>query len=179
MKGNKKRAAIATASVSTKEKESKGLSQNKKKTIVLISMIVLLITIGLINYFMNYPPKAEDDQIVPTFFATYRVDREATRAQEIIYLDGIIASELSTPEAIAMAQEKKINLCDVMERELVLEGLIKAQGFSDCIVTMSTENVNIVVKAENLALEDAAQILSIIVNETEYTAPDVILIPYV
>ncbi|MGI6213208.1 MAG: SpoIIIAH-like family protein [Christensenellales bacterium] len=178
MKGDKNRA-IATATVTTKEKKSKGLNQNKKKTIILISMIVLLVTVGCLNYFLNFPPKAEEDPTAPTFFATFRIDREATRAQEILYLDGIIASELSTPDAIDAAQEKKINLCDTMEKELVLEGLIKAQGFEDCIVTMSTENVNIVVKTENLGLEQAAQILSIIVNETDYTAPDVILIPYV
>ena len=44
---------------------------------------------------------------------------------------------------------------------------------------MSTNNVNIVVKAEELTLEQAAQILNIIVSETSYTAPDVIIIPYV
>lgn len=179
MKDGKKQTAIATATVSTKEKKSKGLNQNKKKTIVLISMIVLLITIGCLNYFLNFPPKEIDDPTVPTFFATFRMDREATRAAEILYLDDMIASPLSTPEAIEMAQEKKLSICDLMEQELVIEGLIKAHGFSDCIVTLSTENVNIVVKADNLEREHAAQILSIIVDQTDFTALDVTLIPYV
>ena len=66
-----------------------------------------------------------------------------------------------------------------METELVLEGLIKAKGFKDCVVTMSTENVNVVVMDEELTLEESAQILDIIVSETDYTAPNVVIIPYV
>ena len=182
MKDNKKNAAKATASVTTKESKSTSRT-NKKKTIVLISMIALLVTVGCLNYFMTFAPTPTEglDNIdtAPTFFVTYREDREATRAQEIIYLDGIIASELSDQAAIQLAQEKKIALVDAMEQELVIEGLIKAKGFDDCIVTMSTKNVNIVVNSAELSLEDAAQILNIIVSETSYTAPDVIIIPYV
>ena len=66
-----------------------------------------------------------------------------------------------------------------MEKELVVEGLIKAKGFQDCIVTMSTDNVNVVVMDEDLSLEDAAQILNIIETETSFNAPQVVIIPYV
>lgn len=182
MKDNKTSPATATATVSTKEAKPKMNKVNKKKTIVLISMIALLVTVGCLNYFMTFtPPGGSDGDIIapPTFFVTYKQDREATRAQEIIYLDGIIASELSDAATVQLAQNKKLGLCDVMEQELIIEGLIKAKGFEDCIVTMSTNNVNIVVKAEELTLEQAAQILNIIVSETSYTAPDVIIIPYV
>ena len=44
---------------------------------------------------------------------------------------------------------------------------------------MSTENVNIVVMDEDLTLEDAAQILNIVETETTFTAPQVVIIPYV
>ena len=95
------------------------------------------------------------------------------------YLDEIIASASSTETAIASAEEQKLQITGAMETELILEGLIKAKGFQDCVVTMSTENVNVVVMDEEVSLEDAAQILNIIVSETDFEAPDVVIIPYV
>ena len=145
------------------------LKANKKKIIVVCSMVALLVATGCLNYFLN----AKTDQSTPvgdtnepqattTFFATYRTDRESTRAQEIAYLDEIIASATSSETAIQDAENQKLNITSSMEKELVVEGLIKAKGFQDCIVTMSTDNVNVVVMDEDLSLEDAAQILNII-----------------
>ena len=90
MKGDKNRA-IATATVTTKEKKSKGLNQNKKKTIILISMIVLLVTVGCLNYFLNFPLKRKD-QIAHLLCDIQ--DRRGDAAQEILSY-GIIC-ELST-----------------------------------------------------------------------------------
>ncbi len=163
------------------------LKANRKKIIVIACMVALLVATGCLNYFLNVKNSSGtsgdgDSQNVnaqTTFFATYRTDREATRTQEIAYLDDIIASATSTESAVASAEEQKLKLTNTMETELVLEGLIKAKGFTDCIVTISTENVNVVVMDEDLTLEDAAQILNIVVTETDFTAPDVVVIPYV
>lgn len=156
------------------------MKTNKKKIIVLISLVVLLVATGVLNYFLNLnnAPKDDDDIVAPTFFASYREDRETTRAEEILYLDSIITSAEADEETIAQARQKKLALCDIMETELILEGLIKAKGFEDCVVTISTENVNVVVKKEELTQEQAAQILHIIVSETDFESPNVILIPY-
>src|SRR5690554_2148556 len=120
------------------------MKTNKKKIIILVSLVVLLVATGVLNYFLNLRAKPEeDDMTTPTFFMSYREDREATRAEEILYLDSIITSATSDEATIAAAQEKKLALIDIMEMELALEGLIKARGFEDCIVTISTENINV------------------------------------
>ena len=148
-------------------------------------MVALLVGTGCLNYFLNVKSQGNSDdnlvnnQTEQNFFETYRTDREETRNQEIAYLDEIIASSTSTETAILDAESQKLNITSSMETELVLEGLIKAKGFQDCIVTMSTENVNIVVVDEDLTLEEAAQILNIVETETSFTAPDVVIIPYV
>lgn len=156
------------------------MKTNKKKIIVLVSLVVLLVATGVLNYFLNLKSIPNDDQgvVTPTFFASYRQDREATRAEEILYLETIITSANADEQTIANAQQKKLAICDVMETELILEGLIKARGFEDCVVTITTDNVNVVVKHEDLSLEQAAQILDIIVTETTFTAPNVIVLPY-
>lgn len=160
------------------------LKANRKKIIVVCTMVALLIGTGCLNYFLNVKTSGNNnDDVVQeqeqSFFETYRTDRESTRNQEIAYLDEIIASASSTETAILDAESQKLNITSSMETELVLEGLIKAKGFEDCIVTMSTENVNIVVMDEDLTLEEAAQILNIVETETTFTAPDVVIIPYV
>lgn len=160
------------------------IKANKKKIIIVASMVALLVATGCLNYFLNVKankdiPANGDDTSIATFFETYRSDRLTTRDQEIVYLDDIIASTVSTPEAIANAEAKKLAITDTMETELILEGLIKAKGFTDCVVTISADAVNVVVVDEDLTLTEAAQILDIIVSQTEFTAPDVTIFPYV
>ena len=86
----------------------------------------------------------------------------------------------TTDEATAKGAEKMyLDLVDNMETEATLEGLIKAYGFDDCIVTISDNNVNVVIKDSELTMEETAQVLHIITEQTEYTAADVVVIPYV
>lgn len=159
------------------------MKANKKKIIILVSLVVLLVATGCLNYFLVVKGKGGTDAVnggsQVTFFSTYRTDRLATRAQEVLYLEDIITSANSSNETIASAQEKKLSLVGNMEIELALEGLIKAKGFEDCIVTISKNNVNVVVKDGELTIQEAAQILNIIVTETDYKASNVIIIPYV
>lgn len=160
----------------------KNIKANKKKIIVLALMLVLLAGTGFLNYYLTTAnsDKADANQSVnASFFDTYRTDRSATRDEEFLYLNTIIASEASSTDAITSAEGQQIALTTQAEQELILEGLIKAKGFQDCVVTMSTENVNVVVMDSELTAEEAIMILAIIVDETDYTAADVVIIPYV
>lgn len=156
------------------------LSANKKKIIVLCSMVVLLIVAGTLNIVlnMNLAKKPIDGDTATTFFSAYRTDREANRAEQIAYLDSIIKSDASTKDAIAAAEKQKLELCASMEKELVLEGLIKAKGYDDAVVTMSTNNINIIVNKAEFTSDDAGSILGVVLAETDYKATQVVLVPY-
>ena len=96
-----------------------------------------------------------------------------------MYYDSIINSETASVAAIASAEDKRQELVGFTETELVLEGLIKAKGFEDAVVTISTANINAIVKkAGELDQTDAAQILAIITAETGVTASKVIVTSY-
>lgn len=158
------------------------MKANKKKIIILVSLVLLLVATGVLNYFLTVKNLDEGNNPVDaesTFFTNYRTERTNTRAEGILYLEDIIASVNSDKDTVAAAQAKKLKIVDDMELELTLEGLIKAKGFSDCVVTISSANVNVVVMDADLTVEEAAQILNIIVTETSYTAGNVIVIPYV
>lgn len=158
---------------------------NKKKIIVLVSLVVLLAGVACLNYFLTVQKTktngttADMSAATPTFFSTYRDDRKATRSQEILYLEEIMASATSDETTVSNAEKMYLDLVDTMETEATLEGLIKAYGFDDCIVTISDSNVNVVIKDSELTLEETAQVLAIITEQTEYTAADVVVIPYV
>lgn len=139
----------------------------KKRTkIIIITVMVLLLGVtGFLNVMLNNSVSNGDKdntQTTASYFQTYRSDRESTRDQEMLYYDAIIASETSTEDAIKSAEESKLALIEQMEQELVVEGLIKAKGFEDCVVTISGENINAVVKATELSSSQVAQIVSIL-----------------
>lgn len=168
-------------------KVKKQLSSNAKKVIILCSMVALLVLTGILNFALNSDwfskSPADGDQLtggdaVETFFSTYRTSRETARAEEMSYLEAIIASETSTEEAKATAETMRENLLNNIEAELVIESLIKAKGFDDAVVTMSTNNINVIVNKSELESQEVAQILSVILEETEYTASEVVVVPY-
>ncbi len=164
------------------------ISTNKKKVIVIIAMVLLLVGTGCLNYFLtidnsidtDIDASADDNTIITemSFFDAYREDREATRAQTIMYLDEIIASEVSSTDAIVSAEDERLGVVSSMETELVLEGLIKATGFEDCVVTMGTSNVNVVVKTDTLSDEQIISITDLIVTETSTDPSKVVIISY-
>ncbi len=140
----------------------------KKKIIIIVSMFVLLCVAGVLNVlFSNGWGNNQGDDTVTTssFFVTYRTDREATRAQEIVYLDAIISDESVSAESKQLAEQQKLDLTAAMEKELIIEGLIKAKGFEDVIVTTSTDYVNVIVKSENLDSSQVAQIYDVVISE--------------
>lgn len=152
---------------------------NKKKIIIICSMVVLLIAAGYLNVILNKNSNPDPSpSATVSFFDEYRADRDTARAEEFSYLDAIIVSASSTDDAIASAENMRLDLVDAMETELVLEGLIKAKGFEDAVVTMSSENVNVIVCDSELVSEEVAQILSIIVSETGTSPANVVIVPY-
>ena len=160
----------------------KKISANAKKVIVLCTMVALLVVTGALNFVLNSKlttdkPDSVVNNPVDTFFSSYRTDRETARAEEFAYLDAILASSDSSEDMIASAGEKKMELLAAIEKELVIEGLIKAQGFNDAVVTMSTNNVNVVVPNAELTDDQISQILAVILSETDYSAKQGFVVP--
>ncbi len=155
--------------------------KKKTKVFILVGMVLLLGVTGYLNLALNNKVKQTSTTTVTTanYFVTYREDRQSTRDQELLYYDAIITSESSTAEAIKNAETKKLSLVAQMESELVIEGLIKAKGFSDCIVTNIDPNVKIVVKCNQATLtaNEVAQIVSIVKEQTKADIDNIQITP--
>ena len=151
----------------------------KKKIIILSVMAVLLVVTGYLNVVLSNGVVETSGSNITTanFFTTYRSDRESVRNEEIKYYDAIIASTDTTMEAKASAEAKREDLIASMEVELVTEGLIKAKGFEDVIVTSTSQGAKVVVKASELTSNQVAQIVSIVTEQTGLAIDYIKIIP--
>lgn len=162
------------------------IKSKTKKIIVLSVMVALLIATGVLNFVLNDKlnqtgqiASEQQSSVAQTFFAAARSERDATRESEFLYLDAIMNSEASHEGSQKPPRRNKtLALGDRMEKELALETLIKGKGFEDVIVTIGDSGVSIVVGSQELTVEQANQILSVVVSETTFKPTDVNVIPY-
>ncbi len=152
-----------------------------KKIALIVSMVLVLAVAAVVNVTLltNQNPQSESDEAVQTgFFATSRTDRQTTRNYEIAELNAILAMEGDEyAEARQKALEQKQNIVNAMETELLLETLLKAQGFDDVLVTVnaSADNVSVIVDKDELTREDTVRIYNIIATEAS-VSPDYVKI---
>ena len=161
-----------------------------RKTIVIASMVLLLLVTGFLNWRYtqakaeenlqnnnNVTENPDDGVTTSSTFSDYRLERERTRTQEITYIDSIISNTNTDQETLAEAQLMKLELTDTMEKEMLLEGLLKAKGFEDVFVTLGDESINVVVKDAELNQSEVAQILELVQRVTSASAQNVKIIP--
>ena len=154
--------------------------KKRTKIFILVAMVLLLGVTGYLNIALNNNATTPTATTVVTqmnYFDTYREDRQSTRNEELLYYDAIINSETSSAEAIKNAEDKKMEIINQMESELVMEGLIKSKGFEDAIVTNSNTNVNVIVKSASLESSQVAQIVSIVKEQTSKSLENIKIIP--
>lgn len=152
--------------------------KKKTKIFILVAMVLLLGVTGYLNVVLNSSATETEPTVTTSasYFELYRTDRETTRDQELLYYQSIIESAKSE-ESVASAQVAMDELLIRMEKELIVENTIKGYGFSDCIVTSSNENVNVIVEAQSLTTTEVAQIVSVIQDELKTNIKNIKIIP--
>ncbi len=107
------------------------------------------------------------------YFIEQRLARDKLRASLIDRLNEIINNEKTTEEIRNEAQLKIISIGDLSEKELTIEGLIKAKGFEDALIFLTGESAKVVVSREELSEQDVVKILDIIMSETDLDASNI------
>ncbi|MBQ2711687.1 MAG: SpoIIIAH-like family protein [Clostridia bacterium] len=151
-----------------------------KKIALIVSMVLVLAVAAVLNVtLLNQETPNNNDQTVETgLFATSRLDRQTTRNYEIAELNSIIAMEGDEyADARKSALEQKQNIVEAMEVEMLLETLLKAQGFEDVLVTVNAaaDNISVIVDKDELTREDTVRIYNIIATEAS-VSPDYVKI---
>ncbi len=154
----------------------------KKKIVVLVSMVALLVLTGFLNLTLNKQTisttsTTEQNISAQSFFESYRVDRNSSREQQVLYYKAVLESENSTEEAKKEAEKSLSSLAARQEQELVLEGYILAKGFNDAVVSFTDNYVNVMVKSSELNDEQVAQIVEVVQEQTSKSIDNIKIIP--
>ena len=147
---------------------------NKKKIVVMSALVLLLAVTAVFNFVLantNALASAEGGVTTANYFTTYRTERTTTRSEELVQLDSVIA--------LYQAGDEKYEEATKMKMDIVLENMVKSLGFSDAVVSVSSdsENVNVFINSSELTYDTALSIYNMLKNETGAVAGNIIIMP--
>lgn len=152
-----------------------------KKIIIMSGLVLLLAVTAVFNFVLAGAASDPGDDVTTTanYFTTYRTERNTTRNEELLQLDSILESTEAGSDAYEEAMSLKLQIVEMMERELLLETYIKSLGYTDAVVSigMDSDNVNVFVNASELAYNDFLSIYNILTEEAGCDPANVNIMP--
>ena len=110
------------------------------------------------------------------YFTATALNRQQSRDEAIDVLKMVSESDESTEEAKAEATAKISQIAVDIQNENNIETLVKAKGFEECVAIISDNAVSVIVKAESLKANEAAQILAIAYETTGISPENISII---
>lgn len=107
----------------------------------------------------------------------FRTERQQLRQMQMEQLNEIVHGGSADDEMIVMAQRRQMELMEWSEQELTLEGVLRLREFEDVLVTVHTDSVNVMVRAQTLTRQQTAVILELVMRETGISGGNVKIIP--
>ena len=107
------------------------------------------------------------------FTINARLEREQRRAQSKETLMSVIESETIDEEQKQVAVETLVNLTTIAEKENAAELLLEAKGFSDPIVNIMENEVDVVINTSSVTDQQIAQIEDIVTRKTGFEPRDI------
>ena len=101
-----------------------------------------------------------------TYFVQAKLDREQSRAKQKDMLTDMINSKSVNDEQKKDFANSILDLQQRIEKEAAAEDMIKAKGFNEAYVRIDDETVDVVVDAESITDQQAAQIEDIVKRKT-------------
>lgn len=104
-----------------------------------------------------------------------RLLKEQTRAKNKEVLEEIVNNEILDSAQKEDAVANMVALTDRSEKEMEAEILLSAKGFTETVVSMSDNSVDVVVCTDTLTDAQLAQIMDIVTRKTQISAENVII----
>ena len=112
---------------------------------------------------------------VSEYIAGVQLNREQIRAKNKETLMELINNEQITEVEKQAAIQGMIELTEVVEKENAAETLLKAKGFVDPVVSITSGKVDVVINAVSLTDPERAQIEDIVKRKTEIGADGIVI----
>lgn len=169
------------------EKAKKFFSSKSTRSVVIIAAVLLIGLAVYLNYRWFYDPVdslgygennmddnvdsslstgGESEEEENNYFTSTALTRQQSRDEAIDVLKLVTENDEASAEAKANAAEKISKIAVDIQNEANIESLVKAKGFEECVAVIAEDSVSVIVKAESLQANEAAQILSIVYETT-------------
>ena len=112
---------------------------------------------------------------VSDYIASVQLSREQVRAKNKDTLLNIINNTNIEEAAKQQAIQDMIELTEIAEKENAAETLLMAKGFSDPVVSISSDKVDVVVNAASITDAQRAQIEDVVKRKAEVGADSIII----
>lgn len=174
----------------------------RREWLWLVFCLAMVVFVVYMNEGHTYPPialqeleQAEEENTVETaaesipllpqpeltvmaaedYFLEYRLKRERARGQQAEMLWEIVQNPNTDADSRREAQEALLQISSTLEKEVELEGLLTAKGFTDAVVFIRPQQVYVVVKAMELELEQVSQIGDAIAGLCAVSLEDIVI----
>lgn len=113
----------------------------------------------------------------PTFSANAKLQREQARAKNKETLMGVLESDNITEEQRNDITNELIHMTEINDEENEIETLLEAKGFSGAVVTISDNNIDVVINLEEITDNDRAVIEDVITRKTGMDISNIVITP--
>ncbi|MCD8118134.1 MAG: SpoIIIAH-like family protein [Lachnospiraceae bacterium] len=114
---------------------------------------------------------------VLTFVAEAKLSREQARAKSKETLLEIVDNDALSESAKQSAIDAMVELSEIASMEAATETLLAAKGFTNAVVTIQSDSVDVIVNAEQLSDSERAQIEDIITQKTGISVTNITIVP--
>lgn len=109
------------------------------------------------------------------YFEEVRATINMDRNQVISMLTDVIEESKDGSAEKNNATQQKLKIIDYMNKEKIIENLIRNKGFEDALVLMTDNSVNVTVNKQEITQSDVAKICDIIIRETGRDAGQIVI----
>lgn len=99
------------------------------------------------------------------YFAQAAINRKKAHDEAAEKIKALLSDNTLNQKEKSEITTKALSLAKIVDTEGKIENLIKAKGFSECLVYFDDQKANVIVKTEGLVPSQVAQIKDIIVSQ--------------
>lgn len=107
------------------------------------------------------------------YFDSLRDDRLEAREEAYAMLEETLKSTELSEENKKSAVDRAAELASRTEKEAAIETLLKAKGFSTTVAVIGDEDVNIIVKSEEMLPAQTVQIQDAVLSQTDFAVSNI------
>ncbi|HOP68941.1 MAG: SpoIIIAH-like family protein [Dethiobacteria bacterium] len=107
------------------------------------------------------------------FYVEYRLQRDRVRSQEVEMLQEIIDHPNASAESKEEAEAMMLEIIQLMEKELMIENMLKAQGYEDALFFYRNRLATVMVKKKELSEREFLQVTEVVAGALDIEREEV------